>query len=157
MKRLILCLLLAALGATARADWQTFLRDEPTTQKRDDRVFTTLDRLFKAEREASEADRPYLWLYTTLMLERAQYQFRDGEDEGVPDPAKGACQGWSYTQALGLLEARAKEALGRLDLYARTPAAPFLSATRRSPSRCSGRTSSVIWARSVSPRPVNRF
>ena len=50
MKRLILCLLLAALGATARADWQTFLRDEPTTQKRDDRVFTTLDRLFKAER-----------------------------------------------------------------------------------------------------------
>lgn len=145
MKRLILCLLLAALGATARADWQTFLRDEPMTQKRDDRVFTTLDRLFKAEREASEADRPYLWLYTTLMLERAQYQFRDGEDEGVPDPAKGACQGWSYTQALALLEARAKEALGRLDLYARTPAAPFLSATRRSPDAYNTSALAVLW------------
>ena len=43
MRRFILCLLLTVLGATARADWQTFLRDEPTTQKRDDRVFTTLE------------------------------------------------------------------------------------------------------------------
>lgn len=157
MRRFILCLLLVVLGATARADWQTFLRDEPTTQKRDDRVFTTLDRLFKAEREASEADRPYLWLYTTLMLERAQYQFRSGEDEGVPDPAKGACQGWSYTQALALLEARAKEALGRLDLYARTPAAPFLSATRRAPDAYDTSALAVLWQNILCDLGQERF
>lgn len=157
MKRFILCLLLTVLGATVRADWQTFLRDEPTTQRRDDRVFSTLDRLFKAEREASEADHPYLWLYTTLMLERAQYQFRFGEDEGVPDPAKGACQGWSHTQALALLDARAKEALGRLDLYARTPAAPFLSATRRAPDAYDTSALAVLWQNILCDLDKERF
>ena len=157
MRRFILCLLLVVLGATVRADWQTFLRDEPTTQRRDDRVFTTLDRLFKAEREASEADRPYIWLYTTLVLERAQYQFRFGEDEGVPDPAKGACQGWSHTQALALLDARAKEALGRLDLYARTPAAPFLSATRRNPDAYNTSALAVLWQNILCDLDKERF
>lgn len=157
MRRFILCLLLVVLGATARADWQTFLRDEPTTQKRDDRIFATLDRLFKAEREASEGDRPYLWLYTTLTLGRAQYQFRFGEDGGVPDPAAGTCQNWSHTQALALLEARAKEALGRLDLYARTPAAPFLSATRRAPDAYDSSALAVLWQNVLCDLGDDRF
>ncbi len=156
MKRL-LSLLAALTVAAAQAGWQETLRAEPTAQKRDDRVFTTLDRLFKAEREASEADRPYLWLYTTLMLERAQYQFRFGEDEGVPDPAAGACQGWSRNQATALLEARAKEALGRLGLYAKTPAAPFLSATRRAPDAYDTSALAVLWQNILCDLGQERF
>ena len=156
MKRL-LSLLAALTVAAAQAGWQETLREEPTAQKRDDRVFTTLDRLFKAEREAPEADHPYLWLYTTLMLERAQYQFRFGEDEGVPDPTAGTCQNWSHNQAQALLEARAKEALGRLDLYARTPAAPFLSATRRAPDAYGTSALAVLWQNVLCDLDGDRF
>ena len=156
MKRL-LSLLAALTVAAAQAGWQETLREEPTAQKRDDRVFTTLDRLFKAERAAPEADRPYLWLYTTLTLERALYQFRFGEDEGVPDPAAGACQGWSRNQATALLEARAREALGRLGLYAKTPAAPFLSATRRAPDAYGTSALAVLWQNVLCDLDGDRF
>ncbi len=156
MKRLLFVLAVTA-AAAVQAGWQAFLRAEPDAQKRDDRVFTTLDRLFKAEREAAEADRPYLRLYTTLTLERAQYQFRFGEDEGVPDPTAGTCQNWSSNQAQALLEARAKEALGQRDLYARTPAAPFLSATRRVPDAYGTSALAVLWQNLLCDLDGDRF
>lgn len=145
MKRLAL-FLATAWCMVAQADWQTFLRDEPTRQKRDDRVFVTLDRLFKAEREADAADRPYLALYATLVLERAQWQFRAGQaDLPVPTPGEGSCQTWSREQAQAFLRQRAEAALADAARYAATPAAPFLSATQRDPSGYDTSALAVLW------------
>lgn len=146
MRRFACWLLAVALGARALAGWEAELAAEPGRQKRDDRVFQTLDRLFRMEREADVADRPYLSLYATLVLARARWQFRWGEAGAEPpDPAAGPCQAWSAAEATALLEARAKAALAEAPRYAATPAAPFLSATRRDPDAWDSSALAVLW------------
>lgn len=146
MRRFAWLLIALAMAAGARGAWMETLAQEPERQKRDDRGFVTLDRLFKAEREAEAADRPYLALYTTLMLERSLGWFRWSEAEArMPDPAAGPCQGWSRAEAQMLLEARAEAALGEAARFAATPAAPFFSATRRDPDAWDSSALAVLW------------
>lgn len=131
MKRLGCWLVLVLCAALARADWQAFLREEPARQKRDDTPFVTLDRLLKAEREASPEEVPYLSLYTTLKLEGMRWSFRGhGQTEALPDLAQPS-QGWAPGQAAALLKARKAQALQQAARYAAVPAEPFRSAVER--------------------------
>lgn len=131
MKRLSCLFVLALCAALARADWQAFLREEPARQKRDDTPFVTLDRLLKAEREASPEEVPYLSLYATLKLEGMQWSFSGpGRTEALPDLAQPS-QGWTRGQAAAQLKARKAQLLQQATRYATVPAEPFASAIGR--------------------------
>ena len=122
---LILC------AALVRADWQTFLQEEPARQKRDDTPFVTLDRLLKAEREASPEDVPYLFLYTTLKLNEMRWSFRGHGQTGVLPNLSQPSQGWTQGQAAALLKVRKEQLLQDVAQYAKVTAEPFASAVGR--------------------------
>lgn len=128
MKRWTCWVVLALCAALARADWQTFLREEPARQKRDDTPYVTLDRLLKAEREAMAEDKPYLSLAATLQLNVTQWYLFDfdkvASSDPLPDLTKPS-KGWAPGQAAALLKARMEQLVPLFPLYAKTSAEPF--------------------------------
>lgn len=145
-RAMVLAMTLAA--AVAAAEWRAFLEGEPERQKRDDRVFETLDRLFQAEAGATPEDRPLIGLYATLTLSRARWQFR--RDDAPPEPPVWEpgtkSQAWTRGQALLLLRERTAaltNAFGRLAL---TPATPFLGISRAAAPCGAGSALAVAWA-----------
>ncbi len=130
MKTWSLCWFALFVAVGARADWQAFLREEPTRTKRDDQAFETLDRALKAEREASPEDRPYLFLYATLRMRSAWWSLRGTEAaDALPDLTTPS-QGWSRAQAKALFDTRLKTLAETADDYAKVPAEPFFAALR---------------------------
>ncbi len=125
MKRFLSCILLCCVALWLRADWRSILAEEATLRKRDDRIFVTIDRALKAERQATAEDAPYLQLYTTCLLAEGIHQFEyersySENEDALPD-LNAPAQSWTHQQVNLWLKQRMDAALEHAALFARQP------------------------------------
>ena len=125
MKRFLSCILLCCVTLWLRADWRAILTEEATLRKRDDRIFVTIDRALKAERQATTEDAPYLQLYTTCLLAEGIHQFEyersySENEDNLPDLSAPA-QSWTHQQVNLWLKQRMDAALEHAALFAHQP------------------------------------